>query len=84
MKEEIKKYSMDEVAKKVGNKYLLTLVLAKRAKEVLKDTELAKFINLSNVFDWVMHEIMTEQIVIEEYVEPEKPDALSSFLVEDE
>jgi DNA-directed RNA polymerase subunit K/omega len=63
----IPKYSLDEVIEKVGNKYKLTVVLAKRADQVLDDPVLKKHLTYENVFDYVMYEIMNDEIIISDY-----------------
>ena len=65
----IPKYSLDEVIAKVGNKYKLTVVLAKRADQVLDDPTLKKYLTYENVFDYVIHEIMTDELVISDYID---------------
>ncbi|MCK5682596.1 DNA-directed RNA polymerase subunit omega [bacterium] len=67
----IPEYSLDEVIAKVGNKYKLTMVLAKRADQVLDDVTLKEHITYENVFDYVIYEVMNDELIITEYVEEE-------------
>ncbi len=67
----IPEYSLDEVIAKVGNKYKLTMVLAKRADQVLDDVTLKEHITYENVFDYVIYEVMNDELIVSEYVEEE-------------
>ena len=65
----IPEYSLDDVIAKVGNKYKLTMIVAKRADQVLDDVTLKEHITFENVYDYVIYEIMNDEIIVSEYVE---------------
>lgn len=70
----IPEYSLDDVIAKVGNKYKLTMVLAKRADQVLDDVTLREHITYENVFDYVIYEVMNDEIIITEYLDEDVPE----------
>ena len=47
------------------------MVLAKRADQVLDDVTLKEHITYENVFDYVIYEVMNDELIVSEYVEEE-------------